>query len=225
MKTYIVSIIAVLAGYLFIWFTKPTGAKGFKLFLAFSGAFLLAITVFNLLPEIFSEGSGAKKYGIWIMIGILLQKILEYLSEGAEHGHFHVKNNKKQFPVLIYISLCLHAILEGLPLHSNENLFHAIVIHKIPIAMILTIFLVKTEISSAKILFYLVLFSIMTPIGTWMTSNVVWLQDYYEELTAMVIGIFLHVSTTILFENNEGHKFNLTKLLVILSATLVAYLL
>ena len=49
-------------------------------------------------------------------------------------------------------------------------------------------------------------------------------QLYYREITALVIGIFLHVSTTILFESNEGHKFNVTKLLVILIATATAYI-
>lgn len=223
MKIYIISIVAVLIGYLSIAITKPEKSRILKFLLAFSGAFLLAITVFNLLPELFSKGISTKKYGIWIMFGILLQKVLEYLSKGAEHGHMHIEKNVTHLPVTIYISLCIHAILEGFPLHQNEDLFHGIVVHKIPVAMILTTFLIKSKISSSRTLFYLTVFSIMTPLGSWLSTNIIWLQEYYREIMAMVIGIFLHVSTTILFENNEGHKFNITKLLIILLATLIAY--
>jgi hypothetical protein len=39
----------------------------------------------------------------------------------------------------------------------------------------------------------------------------------------MVIGVFLHISTTILFESSEGHKFNLNKILAIIVAITIAY--
>ena len=41
---------------------------GLKLILSFSGAFLLGITVFELLPDLFSEGN--KKLSIFLMGGI-----------------------------------------------------------------------------------------------------------------------------------------------------------
>jgi hypothetical protein len=42
-------------------------------------------------------------------------------------------------------------------------------------------------------------------------------------INAIVIGIFFHISTVILFESSEGHKFNLSKLVVIVLGILVAY--
>ena len=90
--------------------------------------------------------------------------------------------------------------------------------------MILTTFLFKTKIKKPYIILFLILFALMTPLGTFLAESLNVLQNYYKEITALVIGIFLHVSTTILFENNEGHKFNITKLLVILLATAVAYI-
>ena len=42
-------------------------------------------------------------------------------------------------------------------------------------------------------------------------------------INAVVIGIFLHISTTILFEAGEGHKFNLSKLTAICIGVLIAY--
>ncbi len=53
------------------------------------------------------------------------------------------------------------------------------------------------------------------------------LQHYFNRIMGIVIGIFLHISTTILFESTEDHKFNLKKLLVVLagiSIPLVMYL-
>jgi len=38
-----------------------------------------------------------------------------------------------------------------------------------------------------------------------------------------VIGIFLHVSTTILFEASKNHSFNATKLAVVIAGILIAY--
>ena len=35
-------------------------------------------------------------------------------------------------------------------------------------------------------------------------------------LLAIVVGMFLHISTTIIFETNENHRFNLAKLTAIL---------
>ena len=90
--------------------------------------------------------------------------------------------------------------------------------------MILTTFLLKTEIKKPIIFLLLSIFAVMTPIGTFIAAYVTELQQYYKEITAIVIGIFLHVSTTILFESNEVHKFNVTKLAGDLLATAIAYI-
>ena len=41
------------------------------------------------------------------------------------------------------------------------------------------------------------------------------IDNFHRESLAIVIGIFLHVSTTILFESSEGHKFNAYKMFAI----------
>jgi len=43
-------------------------------------------------------------------------------------------------------------------------------------------------------------------------------------LSGVLIGILLHISTTILFETSDGHHFNLTKLLVVVFGILMAAL-
>jgi hypothetical protein len=45
---------------------------------------------------------------------------------------------------------------------------------------------------------------------------------YFDRMIAIVIGIFLHISTTILFESNNTHRFNLYKLFVIVCGAGVA---
>jgi len=38
------------------------------------------------------------------------------------------------------------------------------------------------------------------------------LAEHSRELMAFVIGIFMHISTTILFESSDIHRFNYAKL-------------
>jgi hypothetical protein len=41
---------------------------------------------------------------------------------------------------------------------------------------------------------------------------------------AMVIGIFLHISTTILFESSDGHNFSTQKILAIIVGAIIVML-
>ena len=84
---YILPILAVIIGALFVLIFRPKENKKLKLLLAFSGAFLLGITLFELLPSLFVNHSNGKSIGLFIVIGILIQICLEYFSKGAEHGH------------------------------------------------------------------------------------------------------------------------------------------
>ena len=51
---YILPILGVLISFLFVVIAKPQKNESFKLLLAFSGAFLLALTIFEMLPEVYS---------------------------------------------------------------------------------------------------------------------------------------------------------------------------
>lgn len=219
---YLLPVLAVILGYIFVVILKPQRKRNLKLLLAFSGAFLLSLTVFDLLPEVY-ESQNTKTIGILIMSGILLQIFLEFFSKGAEHGHVHTDKNIKVFPWLLFVSLSIHSVLEGFPIHQHETLIYGIVIHKLPIAMLLSIYFIDSDISQSKSIIFLILFSLMTPIGSFISENISFLKEYHTEISALVIGIFLHISTTILFESSEGHKFNIGKLLVIIIGILTAY--
>jgi hypothetical protein len=51
------------------------------------------------------------------------------------------------------------------------------------------------------------------------------LKEYYTQITAVVIGILFHISSTIIFESSEGHKFNIAKVSMIILGIGLAYFL
>lgn len=221
---YLLLIVSVLLGVLLVFILKPTN-KTVQLLLAFSGSYLLSVAILHLLPEVYNGSSDTKIVGICIIVGVILQSILESFSKGAEHGHIHIHKDSKTFPKLLFVSLCIHAFSEGLPIHhAGENLLWAILVHKVPIAIILTIFLLKSHFSKKTIVFFLTVFALMSPLGVILSENMIFFEKYSAEITALIIGIFLHISTVILFESSENHNFNLHKFLAIISGILLTIL-
>lgn len=226
---YLLPIIVVLISFIFVKIIPPFKQKTIKLLLAFSGAFLLSMTVFELLPMVYMEtNGGTREIGVFILVGILLQIILEFFSKGAEHGHHHGQDGtstKMSFsPWLLFFSISLHAFLEGFPLASNDNMIYGILLHKFPVVMVLTVFLINTGLEKSKIFLFILLFSLMTPLGSYLAANGDFFIRYHCQITAAVIGVLLHVSTIILFENSENHDFNFNKLLTIFIGIFTAYI-
>ncbi|MGJ8745048.1 ZIP family metal transporter [Polaribacter sp.] len=222
--SYILLIASVFIGTLLVFILKPSN-KVVRLLLAFSGAYLLSVTILHLLPEVYSESTNHKKTGIFILAGIIIQSVLESFSKGAEHGHIHIHSNGKEFPTLLFASLCLHAFSEGIPIHNTgDNLIWAILVHKIPIAVVLTTFLIKTKYSKKITFIFLTAFAFMSPLGVLIGHKISFFTTYATEITALIIGVFLHISTIILFEGSENHKFNLQKFTAIILGVLLTVL-
>lgn len=228
METFLLPFFSVILGFLLVFLLKIRNKKNIKLLLAFSGAFLLGMTIFTLIPEVFDAQHHSheppKKVGLWIVIGIFLQIILEFFSKGAEHGHMHKEDNSfLTFPWLLFFSLSLHSVLEGMPLHHHHNMAYGIFVHHLPIAMVLTAFFLDAKMSTAKTLGFLLLFSLMTPLGTFLALYLPQMPHYQMQTSAIVVGIFLHISSVILFETSENHKFNIYKLTAITVGFILAY--
>ncbi|KPM31542.1 Zinc transporter, ZIP family protein [Croceitalea dokdonensis DOKDO 023] len=219
---FVLPILAVLLSFVFVYFTRPKNEKNIKLLLAFSGAFLLSLTFFELLPEVYGSAN-TKTIALCILAGILLQVFLEFFSKGAEHGHVHLDLEQNTFPIILFLSLSLHAVIEGVPTIRDGGILYGILIHKIPIAIILSIFLLNSNLKLPYILLFISLFAVMTPLGGYLalTSNII--GQFSNELNALTIGVFLHISTVVLFESSQGHAFNLRKLLVISLGIGIAY--
>lgn len=229
-------ILSVVLGGFFVTYLQQTNkAQIIKLLLAFSGGFLLAIAFTHFIPDLYLEESAS--IGIYILIGFLIQLLMEFFSGGIEHGHVHVHQGQKM-PWGLFISLSVHSILEGIPLgnqlmgfevhaghdhghshgHGDSNsLLLGILFHQLPVAIALMTLLINTKLTNVKAWLVLMLFGIMTPLGVligMLTLPGQFGLDYHVIL-AIVVGMFLHISTTIIFETSENHKFNLLKLLAI----------
>ena len=220
---YIALFLAVAIGYGVAKVFQKRKLSQLPILLAFSGAFLLSTTLFELLPEVFEMGG--EHIGVFIMVGILLQIVLDFFSKGAEHGHVHIHTEQKTFPIALFVSLSLHALIEGFPLNNHTAMFYGVIVHKIPIAIILALFFHKAKFRSTTTLLFLTLFAIMTPLGSFLMEQLPVLQTYATQVNAIAIGVFLHVSTTILFESSKNHSFNLSKMTAVFIAVIVAYFL
>ncbi len=208
-----------------------------RLVLAFSGSYVLGITILHLMPGVYTEAD--THAGLWILLGFFIQLSLEQLSKGVEHGHVHVEKHGK-FAYSVLLGLCLHAFIEGLPLHDyatfhqthhghghdDDHLFYGIIIHKAPAAFALAILLLWSGTRTWMIWLNLTIFAAMSPLGALTASFLAIDMKMVGNLVALVIGSFLHISTTILFEADDSHQHRIPwrKMLVILAGLGIALL-
>ena len=187
-----------------------------QLLLAFSGSFLLGITLLHLLPESFQEiGSQA---GFFIFAGFFFQFLIQRFTHGVEHGHLHCHDGDthSQSLLAIMLGLSVHAFLEGLPLgfeyneqHTTSSVFFGVAAHKIPEAFTLGSLLLLSRGKANWI--WVIVFAAISPIAGLManyfghTMNYVFVEDAVAFLIPVVIGAFIHISTTILFESGTKH--------------------
>lgn len=215
-----------LTGILSFLFIQNDKSNWIKLLLSFSGAFLLSTCVMHIIPSIYIESTNFTEVGILILVGFLLQIILEFFSKGSEHGHSHIDG--KRVPIGLIISLCIHAFWEGTPFgfheethlqdhgHGHDHLLLGIILHKLPVVIVLASML-KMAYSDKKLvgISILLIFSLMPVLGSLVGMNIISDTAHIDSL-AIVLGMMLHISTTILFEISENHKFNAIKLVSII---------
>lgn len=217
-----------------------------RLLLALSASYLFSISIIHLLPEAFGHthdgniiATNVKITGLFIVLGFCLQLIIDTFSTGIEHGHVHLHSNEchNHLPFGIIIGLMLHSFLEGLPIYNlnagetqiNHQLIYGLAMHNIPISIAFVVLLKEHKTARVKILLLLIGFSLMTPLG-YLFSYVLQsvglhnYQQYSQAAFALVIGIFLHISTAILFETSEHHKYNIAKVVMMVSGIILAYL-
>ncbi len=202
-------------------FIKDEKTLQLKLFLSFSGAFLISVCSLNILPEIYHHGG--ETIGYYVLAGFFLQIVIDQFSKGIEHGHLHIHQVNK-VPYSVFIALSLHAFMEGMGVGANiferqaQNSFiFGIALHEIPAAFALITVLKHSKKDSKFLYVWLVAYALMVPLGA-LTSSLLKLSDvvdnqFFYALMAIVAGVFLHISTTILFENSDNHKFTRYKLI------------
>ncbi|MFT4688265.1 MAG: ZIP family metal transporter [Verrucomicrobiia bacterium] len=229
---YLILITSIVLGAITVFGFKLDEARHVKMLNAFIGGFLITLTFLHLLPELYQSlpvaehdqdhghqhaSSGQVFLGALILAGFLGQVAIETFSKGIEHGHSHKFSNS--FPWAVMIGLCIHAVSETLALgnahdhHDNQSrsiLLWSIALHKFPATIALVGMLTQSGISRSRTVLCVVVFGCMGPLGVFISAHSE-LAHYSRELMAVVIGIFLHLSTTILFESDEGHHYNVRK--------------
>lgn len=220
----ILLVIAPLTGGMLSLLTQKTYKAPLKFLLAFSGSFLFTLCLTGLLPEIYQEDNPTRQ-GVFVLLGFLFQLSMEHFSKGVEHGHLHGHHHGNETWLPVFLALGFHAITEGIALggiqFKNEEtqigMVLGIAIHEIPASFALGILLQSFQKKISIRLIFICLYSLFTLsgfiTGKWMGEHV---QPTWVPLgMAFITGVFLHISTTILFENSENHRYNRIKLIFI----------
>ena len=192
--------------------------------ISFSIAIVLTLLCTHILPELFSIHS--HKVGYFLLSGFVLQILLELLSKGIEHGHVHlkVKISNKQL-IIIFIGLSIHSFTEGIPINTfNDSHIHshtlksesfswiylsAILIHKLPIAAVLMIFLKSINSSLSKKIILLLIFAISCPVGSYFGEYIIkfdFFSEWSHNFLAISCGMLLHITTLLIFEDHHSRN-------------------
>jgi zinc transporter ZupT len=194
----------------------------------------LGITFLHLLPETYEMGGILM--GKIVLLGFFVQIILDQFSEGIEHGHIH-KHSHNNSILSVMIGIGIHAFLEGMPLvgfkelaaHDHNHLLMGVLLHKPPEAFALILLLLHSGFSKQNAFIALCVFILLSPLGALAASAVADIKIYGHPLIAylmaLVIGSFLHIGTTILYENNATpHHISRLKAAAILGGGLLSLL-
>ncbi|MDX5338213.1 MAG: ZIP family metal transporter [Cyclobacteriaceae bacterium] len=230
---FLLLFLTAMAAGLLVFFAPVFRERYFKLVLVFAGSYLFSVTILHILPELFSNGFPKAQMGLYILLGFLLQQLLEFWSSGVEHGHIHKHASETSKGVLtLMLGLFIHAFLEGTLLshgsvvsssealdhaHSGKSVLLGIIMHKGPAAFALAAVL-SSSLSKKWTILLLTIFALASPLGmfssAWFIENGLLSGDGIGILYGLVTGGFLHISTTIFFESSPHHKFQLNKLIV-----------
>lgn len=181
---------------------------------AFTGTFLLGITLGDLMPEVF-KGIGSAA-GIMIIFGFFTQYAIQALFPGVEHGTGLGKTSTTNlgFPALL-AGLSVHAFTGGIPLGLAytepailQSLAMAILVHKLPESLTLMLLISDRKSKRGRNILILCLFALMTPSGTFLAIAIhkefLLNLQFINYIMAFVIGAFLQISTVILSKADDA---------------------
>lgn len=210
-----ISILLILSVLIGVFLGKFFGdrEKFAKNLLIVSAGFLITICLNEVFPEVYSGEH--HNIGLWVIGGVLLQMLLENLTKGFEHGHFHHHTEGKNIlPLALMVGLFIHAFLEGIPLANEDVVLNpyltGILVHNIPISFILGAFLVKNKKFSPSAFLIISIFALASPLG--LILGQYFSPDLEVYFLALVGGIFLHISSVIIFESNKNHNVDWKKI-------------
>lgn len=193
-----------------------------KYLLILSAGFLITICLHEVFPQVYHSEN--HNIGAWVIGGVILQMLLENFTKGFEHGHFHHHNNDAVLPAGLIVGLFIHAFIEGIPLAGETEVFspylQGIIFHNLPISFVLGAFLFGNKKLSAYSWLIIILFAGASPLGLLLGKY--FNPDWQPYFLAIVGGIFLHISSVIIFESNKNHNTDWTKIALVILGVLLA---
>ena len=231
---YLILLSSIALGAITVFWLRLNDPKHVKVLNAFTGAYLLSLVMLHLLPDLYAPEPGLVLkplvIGAFILFGFFLQIALDAISMGIEHGHAHEIRGRMAIGILA--GLCMHAFVEALalgqsPEHQTAHdlaahhfLLVSVVVHNYPISIALLGMLLQSGMKRSSALACLGLFAVMGPVGMFISTHT-GLAVYSRQLMAIVIGIFMHISTTILFESEDHHRFPVGKMVAVIVGLLL----
>ena len=192
-----------------------------KRLLVLSAGFLIAVCVVEVFPQIYNSGN--ENIGLWVIIGVVLQMVLEGMTKGFEHGHFHYEKYNI-LPIGLLVGMFIHAFIEGIPLagmHLDSPYLLGILVHNLPISFVLGAFLLREKKNKLTAWVTIAFFAAASPLG--MVLGEYFKPEWQAYFLALSGGIFLHISSVIIFENNsKSHQINWEKMFLVILGVGVA---
>ena len=205
----IIIIIAWLGGLIPFYFRE--NSRLIHLFISLGAGVLLGASFLHMIPD------AVKYIGAQVGMGTLLGFLALYLLEKfvmthpcpAEHCEYH------KLGLTAFIGLSLHSLITGLALGAGIMVprlglivFLAVLFHKLPASLSLTSLFIKEHYSNKKLFSYLTAFSLMVPLGAFITYFFFKGTASHQTigfLIAFSAGTFLHVAADDLLPEVHHH--------------------
>jgi zinc and cadmium transporter len=175
----------------------------FDALLSFGAGVLLSAAFLHMMPTAI-EALG-ESTGLFLLLGYLLMLVLEKFTMAHPCGEEACPNHRLGYTALFGLSV--HSIISGIALgvglgeaeHVSVSLalLAAILVHKVPETLALMGLLAGSGWNKKKILFALVVFSLMGPIGIFVGS-ILNLSGHWTLSSAMAVsaGTFLYIASS-----------------------------
>lgn len=210
--------------------------KRLDLILFIGSGYLFTLTITHLIPELLNEAGILLETGshhghvhthshgheedhdipLWALFltvgaGFALHRLLEVFTRGVDHGHVHQAINAS--PVVLLVSISIHAFVEGaiLMLSSDANMLVGILLHKVPAGFILGSLIFLRYGKTVKSWVLLLLFCVASPLGLFLAQQGLHtgvLDEVFQiYLMALVTGTFLQLSVVLIWEKLKKSHF------------------
>lgn len=178
---------------------------------AFAGGVFLSAALLHMLPNASTQFQDAMP-NIHYPLAMLLVAITFVLLFLLEHGSLllsktHFPNSSNTTPYFLALLIMVHSLIEGTAIGVSNDLastiiiFSAVLAHKSSEGFALSVNLHRYNIPIRRNVLIIVLFSLMTPLGIFITTEInSVLQNHFGQIAAAILnalaaGTFLYLGT------------------------------